>query len=48
MKIKVDINEKYEEDEIIIKCSKLSEEIVKLQQMISNQKVKRTRANSVL
>ena len=39
MKIKVDINEIYEEDEIIIKCQKLSEEIVKLQQMISNRKV---------
>lgn len=40
MKITVDLDENYIENEVVIKCSKINEEIIELQKVISTYKSK--------
>lgn len=40
MKITVDLDESYIENEVVIKCSKINEEIIELQKVISTYKSK--------
>ena len=39
MKITVDVDENYIENEVVIKCSKINEEIINLQKVLSTRNV---------